>query len=283
MENAGAYAPMPALDRAGEVLRMVLERGAMTARELSHLCGYPRTSFYRLMESMVANGFLGVDRRTGTYYPGDLFEESYTLLDQRLARLKRAARPALDRLAEETGQTAKLSLLAGGICYVAETAIGPQSIKVVVDGGSVYPLHAGAASRLLLAAQGPQAIHRYFQREVRRYTSRTIVEEEAFLVEAARVQERGYAYDPGEFTPEISAVACPVEGEHGQTEAAVSLVFPTILFHERDVPRLARLLRQAADEVSRGLADPVRGEDAADPPVREAKVDGLEETLRRGY
>lgn len=88
---------------------------------------------------------------------------------------------------------------------MAETAIGSQSIKVVVDGGSVYPLHAGAASRLLLAAQGPQAIHRYFQREVRRYTPRTIVEEKAFLAEAARVQERGYAYDPGEFTPEISA------------------------------------------------------------------------------
>ncbi len=283
MENRGVYAPIPALDRAGELLRLVLEHGALTARELLRLCGYPRTSFYRLLESMVANGFLNVDRDTGAYYPGDMLEASYTLLDRRVARLRRAARPVLERLAAETGQTAKLSLLSGGECYVAETALGPQSIKVVVDDGSVYPLHAGAASRLLLASQGPQAVHSYFQREVRRYTPRTIVDESTFLDAAERGREQGYAYDAGEFTPEISAVACPVTGEHGRTAAAVSLVFPTILFQARDIPALAGLLRQAAEEISRSLREPEGETGERLPPAREAKVDGLEETLGRGY
>ena len=277
MEHSGTYAPIPALDRAGELLRLVLDHGALTARELSRLCGYPRTSFYRMLESLVGNGFLCVDRETGAYYPGGLFTAAYMAADQRAARLRLAARPALERLAAETGQTAKLSFLSGGACYVAETALGPQSIKVVVDGGSVYPLHAGAASRLLLAAQGARAVHRYFQGLPRRYTPLTITEEAAFLAAAGQAARQGYAYDPGEFTPEISAVACPVAGEHGQTVAAMSVVYPTILFRAEDVPALVRYLRPAAEEASRRLRALSAGDGAEPRAVSDAKVDGLED------
>ena len=154
MEHDAQYAPVPALARATLVLKAVFESGGLPAKELAHRCPCPKTTFYRLLAELVHSGYLCEDEQTKLYTPGPLFEQGFVNREEQQARLKELAGPVLEQLALQSGQTVKLNIACGRACCVAALALGPQKIRITVDEGTRYPLHTGAAGKLLLAYQG---------------------------------------------------------------------------------------------------------------------------------
>ena len=61
---------------------------------------------------------------------------------------------------------------------------------------------------------------------------------------------RGYAFDTGEFIPQVGAVACPVRGAGGRVIAAVSIAYPQAIFRSERLPELVALLHSATQELS---------------------------------
>lgn len=246
------YAPIPALERAAQVLQVVLESpSGLPAKHIAAACpAVPKTSFYRLLSALVASGFLMFDAQRSVYCAGELFTRAYESQDQRLQVLLRVAQPHLEQLAQAARETVKLNVLSRDMCCVMRTVPGPQRIRITVDEGTNYPLHTGAAGKILLAAQGAGAVHRYFAGPVKRYTPHTLVTEQEFWQAMAVIEKQGYAVDPGEYIPEIGAVACPVYDAHGRVAAAVSIAYPNQLRGPAAVRQLAALLVAATAAIS---------------------------------
>ena len=251
-----SYTGVPALERAAQVLEQVLHAPAgLAAKELYRSCGFPKASFYRLLQAMEQNGYLQQDPQSGRYFAGRLFRYAYRSRDEQLQQLRQAAQPGLERLAQHSGETAKLNVISGGSCYVLATAPGPQRIRITVDEGAAYPLHTGAAGKLLLAYAGEEAIRAYFGgKAAERYTPQTITDEARFLQIARGIRRQGFALDTGEFIEQIGAAACPVRLPDGQVAAALSIAYPNVLFHEVQIERLVSLWKGETARLEKELA-----------------------------
>lgn len=203
------------------MLDALAERGGAQIRELSTALGIPRSTVYRILNSLEAHALVV---RSG--------ETAYRL-GPKLLRLARAvpggadlvsvARPAMEALAEEIGATVKLSVLEAGTALVVAVAEGPQTYSITTQVGRRFPLHAGAASKVL-AAFAPAAVREaLLAAPLPAATPATITDPAALAAELAEVRVRAFAEDRGEFVPGVCAVAVPVFGAGGGCVAALSV------------------------------------------------------------
>ena len=118
--------------------------------------------------------------------------------------------PYLDRLAADLGEGVKLSVLDADGILVLAAAPGRREYALTVAPGQRMPIHAGAASKLLLAALPPEEQDLWLARPLVAYTARTITEPKRLRAELARIRRQGWAQDRGENAPSILAYAAPV-------------------------------------------------------------------------
>ncbi len=139
------------LDRGLRLLRLVAESpaGVSVTQAAAHL-GVGRAVIYRLASTLVDHALLRRDR-------GGRLRLGVGVLQ--LARraqplLADAARPALQRLAEEVGATAHLTI-AEGAEGVAVLVVEPSwtQFHVAYRTGSRHPIGRGAAGRAIVAAR----------------------------------------------------------------------------------------------------------------------------------
>jgi DNA-binding IclR family transcriptional regulator len=118
----------------------------------------------------------------------------------------------LQRLAEETQETAYLTAWQGGEIRALASLEGANAVRVVgVEPGPYRLPHARATGKLLLAFARP-ALRRTILGDapLEAVTERTIVDRAALEVELAEIRERGWSDDHGEYADGVSCVAAPV-------------------------------------------------------------------------
>jgi DNA-binding IclR family transcriptional regulator len=134
------------LDKAVGVMAAIEDRPRSLA-ELVALTGLSRATAHRLAVALEAHGFL---RRDG---------DGRFVLGLRLIGLGHAAaetvptwvaaRPALARLREETGESVQLYVRDGDARVCVESLESPHELRTIVPVGARLPLGAGSAGRVL--------------------------------------------------------------------------------------------------------------------------------------
>src|SRR5262249_42480130 len=123
------------------------------------------------------------------------------------------------------GEGIKLSVIdAEGILVLAASP-GRREYALTVAPGQRMPIHAGAASKLLIAHLAPDELDYWLSKPLAPYTGRTITDPKRLTAELARIRRQGWAQDRGESAPSIMAFAAPVFSRSGKLEAAVSVPF----------------------------------------------------------
>nr|WP_235936014.1 IclR family transcriptional regulator C-terminal domain-containing protein [Devosia aurantiaca] len=114
------------------------------------------------------------------------------------------------------------------------------------------PIHAGAASKLLLAYLEPEELARWISRPLSAFTAKTVTDPKRLRSELARIRRLGWAQDKGENAPSIQAFAAPIFTRTGKMVAAVSVPFLTGTEAGRmEVIRMAAI--EAAEKISRAM------------------------------
>ena len=121
---------------------------------------------------------------------------------------------------------------------------------VSIDTGAVFPLHAGAAGKVLMCSIGDDAIEQYYLRYGTRHTDATIMTIPEMKEELHQIGIRGYAVDNGEYMPEIRAVAAPIKDAYGAIIAAVSVAYPVSNQDSIAPAHLATQVMQTAHAIS---------------------------------
>src|SRR5277367_4411287 len=105
---------IPVIDRMMEILAQ-LERsqGRPTVRDLATSSGVPRTTVYRILNTLEAHGIVVRTGNDGGYQLGSRLLAMAASVPQgtQWRGMAEVAQPWLDRLASETGQTTKLSVV----------------------------------------------------------------------------------------------------------------------------------------------------------------------------
>ena len=178
------------IDKALELLFHLHEQGgARGVSELGRALELPKSTAHRLLASLAKRGLVEQDAR-GRYQPG------IALLALGLGVLEReplvaAARPLVERLAEELGETIFLSGARAGRLFVLDKQEGTGFLRAAPRIGAEIPAHATAIGKLYLAF-APESL-RPLESQLEKYTRDTIADSGALAKEVERVCARGWA------------------------------------------------------------------------------------------
>lgn len=201
---------------------------------------------------MAEAGFLVREPTSGEYRLsmelaalGELARESTSL--------QRLARPVLEELAAETGETSNLVILDRDEAVNVEVVQSPRPVKHVGVLGRRLPLHATAAGKVLVAWLPESQRESLVAGSLRRFTEGTICSRPALLAELDGVRTRGYATAWRELEPDLAAASAPVRGPTGEVEGAVTTSVPTSRIRREALGALGERVREAADALSASL------------------------------
>ncbi len=225
-DDAAQKHRVPIIDKMMDVLvHLELHPGATITDIVAGLV-VPRTTIYRLLNTLQLHDMVRRDAAGGYFLGRRLLSLAAHVgpgkLDIDLISL---AQPHLDRLANILGEGVKLSIIDDAGILVLAAVQGRKEFALSVAPGQRMPIHAGAASKLLLAYLPTEKLHAWLGRPLASFSSRTITDPKRLETELVRIRKQGWAQDRGENGPSIQAFAAPVFGPQGEVVAAISVPF----------------------------------------------------------
>jgi DNA-binding IclR family transcriptional regulator len=236
-----------------EVLDLLAARGEATAAQLAEELGEPRSSVYRLLSSLQHLNMVEGGTRRGTYRLGFHLLSLGTAVVERFDE-RRFAQPAMERLHDETGETVYLCVRRGREAVCIERLDGRRVQSLALKLGGALPLHAGAASRVLLAFQDRSAWKEYVEQgPLERFTLSTPVTEDTLVPVLEETLSSGISVSDQDVTVGVAALGVPILDYRGQVRAALSISGVREAIIGPDAAGLREQLAEAGREVSRTL------------------------------
>lgn len=218
---------VPVIERMMDILGALEQRGTgLTISELTQALALPRTTIYRILNTLQRHEVVRRDTG-GAYHLGRRLLSLAAHVAAQASEIDLAAicQPHLDRLALELGESVKVSVLSQEGILVLAAATGRREYALSVAPGQHVPIHAGAASKLLLAYMDAPALDLWLSRPLSAYTPKTITDPKRLRSEVVRIKRQGWAQDSGENAPGVQAFAAPIFTGGGEVVAALSIPF----------------------------------------------------------
>jgi DNA-binding IclR family transcriptional regulator len=216
-----------AADRALDILEYLeAHEEPQTLTQIVAGLGLPKASVHRLLTTLRTRGYIEQARPRGGYELGLRVLRLAARARERLD-LASVAHPFLRRLAEETGESCQLSVRSGSqaLCIARASSSEHPGVSLTGSVGSVFPLHAAAVGKVLLAYAPAAERERYLSRPLTAYTAHTHVAADSLAEELDSVCRVGLAQDREEYKRGLSALAAPIFDEVGDVVAALALPF----------------------------------------------------------
>ena len=245
--------------RVADVLLTFAGTGdAQGVSEISRRLGLSKAVVHRILRSLASRRLVTLDETSSKYRLG---LAAVTLGARALRDLdvKEAALPVLRRLQVQSGETATVSELVGVSRVYLDQVPSSQEIKMTVEIGRPFPLHAGASSRAILAFAPSELRLQILGGPLEALTPKTIVDRSTLEDSLSEVREAGTAVSFGERQPGAASVASPLLGPDGNAFGSLSVCGPVDRFDKAVVERLLQLVGDAAHEVSSEIAGHAEG------------------------
>lgn len=213
-----------AVERALNILELFNEQKVeLNLAEISQQTGLHKSTLHSLLKTLQAQGYIEQAEANAPYRLGvKLLERGY--LVQRSRDFITVARPYLEKLSEETGQTVHLGVLDGKSGVYVDKVEGTRSIIVYSRIGRRMPIHTTAIGKVLLAFQSPAVIGKTLDGyDFASSTENTITERVVYEAALAKVRSDGFAVDEQENVRGCRCAAVPVWGHDRKLVAAISI------------------------------------------------------------
>ncbi|MER3410625.1 MAG: IclR family transcriptional regulator [Thermoleophilia bacterium] len=241
-----------AVERAVRVLDALAEAGGeLGVNEIARRGGMNPSTASRLLATLAATGLVERVDASGRYRLGLRLARLGHIALARLD-LRESARPHLEALVAETGETATLSVPGDPDAITVDFVQSPSSVQSVARVGRPSVAHATAVGKVALAF-GRQPLPRP---PLRAFTSRTITDPARLAQEVAEVKARGWAQATGEREDDLNAVAAPVRGPSGELIAILGVQGPASRFHRDSMQAAVAILLDRARALSAALGSP---------------------------
>ncbi len=230
-----------ALLAALDILDCFQEQPYLTIGELVERTGHTRNRVMRLAGTLEYRNYLTYAPHQGGYFLGPkvmflgkMFERSHNLLT--------LSRPILQRLVQQTGESASLYIREGLERVVLAREEGTQPLRFSVTEGQRMELYAGAGGKVLLAHAPEEVLQELLQHgNLPRLTENTLADAKLLRQELERIRRQGFAVSLAERAPDTGAISAPVFDDEGQVIAAIAIAGPS--------SRIANLMKEHGEGI----------------------------------
>ena len=229
--------------RAAAILReLQANPNGLSLGEIANAVDLPRSTVQRIV-SALAN-----ERLTMSASPTSGVRLGPALLGLAAATrfpIAELARPTLEALAQDTGESAVLTIFDQNAVSVIDQISASHRLASVLEVGISLPWHCSASGKAMLASLDPAQL-RTLQRQknLQSYTENTLTTWEALLTEMESIRSAGVAFDREEHTLGVVSSAVSLRPLDGMI-AAIAITAPRQRFIESERELVASLLEHA--------------------------------------
>jgi IclR family acetate operon transcriptional repressor len=223
--------------------------------ELALRVGLSSSTTHRLLATLQSEGYVTRDREGNRYVLGHRIGGTAATIEQRTSHLRALARPHLEAISAETGETANLVVLDERRSVYIDKVDGTHALRMAMRVGSTFPAHTSASAKAILAFQPDEAQLRaiFAEEPLRKLARNTITGLRAFRAGLKEVVRAGYAVESEELEEGVSCIAAPLIGANGIAVAAISVPGPTTRIMAPSSARIGVFISKHAAEISRLL------------------------------
>ena len=239
-----------AVIRAIRLLKALTETDReMTLHALSDAVDLTKTTTHRLLAALESEGLVVRGSTQNAYRLGPAVV-AMGLQALRTDDLREAVRPTLEKLADETGETATLEILSDNQMLILDEAAGPHLISASIEIGTRWPLHATSTGKAVLACLSEEQRRSLLKKPLNKYTSATLSNYQDLSRELERIRKNGYATATDEIETGFNAVAAVLLGPTGEPLGAISVGGPSARVPRQSLRDLGIKIKAAADRIS---------------------------------
>lgn len=239
--------------KALDVLDCFGDDPTLTLKQIIDRTGLGRSRAMRLTGTLISRGYLFFDPVTGHFSLGsrlmalgDAFNRNNNII--------RIARPIMKYLVDKTGESSTFSIIEADERVILVREEGTHAIRYSIQEGQRMPLHAGAASKALLAFGPQDVLERLITADLLQpITSSTVTDPEQLKNNLARIRKQGFAVSLGENTPGARAIAAPVFNYDNHLAGVVSVSGPANRIEGSIIDRMINQVLEASHMLSKAL------------------------------
>jgi len=212
----------------------------------------PRSTVYRLLQFLRKRGLITATNAPGSLQLGLVFLRWAAVVRARLG-IANLASAHLDALARLTGETANLHLLEGDRAVPVDQRMTSARLRVVTEVGVALPLHAGAASKAILAFLPTARGKEMLRHSLPALAPKTIIDRRRLSRDIELIRARGYAESDEEVLEGARGIAAPIFDEQGKVVGSLGIGGPRHRFRGEAVRRAVPPVLRAAKCLSVSL------------------------------
>jgi len=251
----------------GKGLQVLIALGGhpegVSVSRLAEELGFPVSTTHRLLQAMLAAGFVNLDNERRTYELGlTVFQLSHQVA--RVRTLSELALPVLRRITEVSGEQTLLSVRQGHDLVYLEKVEGRHQIRNHADVGQRGHLHSSSMGKAMLAWL-PEDERAEVVAGLRlvRHSPNTITDRRRLMGELEATRRRGWAVNEEENEEGIRSRGLPVIGPRGRPVCAICVTAPVFRCSREQmdsyVPLMQELVREMEARLPRGGAPAIAG------------------------
>lgn len=235
-----------AVDRVCAILDLLQQSvDGISLNTVVEATGMPKSSAYRYLWTLEQHRYVERDEETGLCRLGLGF---LGMQSRHLELLREVARPWLEKLRDDFGETSNLGVLDSDRIIYVDIIESRRGVRLAASRGDRDPLHSTALGKAIAAHLSEDRIRDLLDRSgMPRRSANTITTIDDYLAELDTVRSLGYAVDNLENEADGRCVAVPLLGT--SVPAAISLSAPAARFPSKDVGRAAKALLDVAERI----------------------------------
>jgi len=240
--------PLKTVDTTFRVVEELWRLDGAGVTDLATRLDMPKSTTHDYLRSLDRAGY--AIRDNGQYRLSTKFLQIGGRLKWRM-ELFHVASPELERIADETGEEANLTVAENHRAVIVHAERGEQSLNLGDYPGLQTPLHTHASGKAILAHLPEDRVDGVIGDGLEQVTEHTISDPAELRRELETIREQGYAFDTDEQVLGMGVVAAPIGGgDGGDVHGAVGIVSPTRrLEDEGYVGELVDAARQASNVI----------------------------------
>lgn len=229
MTPDGMERPAYAIDSVDNALRIILmlrDRPRLRVTDASRELGVARSTAHRVFAMLAYHELLVQEPKSRAYTAGP------ALLEVGLAAVanidvRAAARPVLEQLSAEVGETVHLVIAQGANVLFVDSVESSRGVTVSSRLGDLIAAHRVAAGKALLAELSTTELRVLYPHErLVQETRRSLRTRSALERELTRVRRDGYATNRGEHEEGVIAIGVAIQDRRGDSVAGLSIATP---------------------------------------------------------
>lgn len=241
---------VPAMEKIDKIFNYLYLKERASQAEISKDLNIPKATTNRLIYTLVAMGYISQNGKD--YILGDKFDY-FSNKNKNYNLIKNISYPYLEELSLKFKETFKVSVFDRNKIRVIASVESNDYYKITVPENAIFPLHAGAASKILICQLTEKKLNSLLPETLPKYTENTITSREVLKKELFKVNIKKIAFDNMEHSNTISAVAIPIYDKNSKIIAALSCPFFSSNTNEHHINEIIVAMNEISKKISTTL------------------------------